>query len=117
MARLAVARAGDLKIPNGAAVSNAFLYREVFEDAEEINLMAPAVLDAFTFTIEVTDVEGGTYRTLQDGSPPADVNPPAAGKARAYTSGLLSCVAFRLRSSSNVAADRIWAATKQFRVT
>jgi len=119
MSTLAVAKIGALTILNTGTTSNVFKAREVYEDAEEIQLDAPAALDALTFTIEVTndpDAAAPVFTTLQDGSPPADVNPPAAGKSRSYASGLLGAGGFRIKASGAVAADRIFNATKQYRV-
>ncbi|SRR6266576_6267207 len=119
MATLATVRVADLKIPNAGTISNVFLSRECYDDAEELELHAPAALDALTFTIEVSDAPEAAapvWRTLQDGSPPADVSPPLAGKSRSYTTGLLSAVGLRLKASAPVAADRIWAVTKQYRM-
>lgn len=122
MSTLAVARIGKITIPNGTAVSNVIKARECYEDAEEILLEGPAALDAHTYVLEVTDdadaIFGATvWRAFQSGSPAADVAPPAAAKSIAYASGLLSADAFRIRDTSgNVAADRIWIATKQYRV-
>jgi|SRR6266496_1259191 len=119
MATLAVAKCPALTIPNTGTTSNVWKAREVYDDAEEICLHAPAALDALTFTIEVTDdpdVQTPVWRTLQDGSPPADVAPSAAGKSRAYSTGLISAGGVRLKASGAVAADRTWAATKQYRM-
>src|ERR1700746_1466092 len=107
MAKLGEARLFPLTIPNGAAVSNFWRARDVYEDAEEIVLHAPTVLDALTFTIQVTDnIDAAVvvWRTLQSGSAPADVNAPAATKSLAFSSGVLSSDAIRIASSGNVAA-------------
>jgi len=118
MACLAVARLKPLTVPNGTNVSNVWLAREVYDDAEEVMLYGPAALDALTFTIEVSfnpEAAAPTWVTLQDGSPAADVTAPAATKARSYASGLISAVGVRIKASGNVAADRVFDASKQYR--
>lgn len=105
----------DVTIPNGAANSNVVKAREQYDDAAVLTLYAPAVLDAFTFTLEVTeapDDAAPVFRTLQVGDPAADAVPPPVGKARAYFE-LSAAMGFRIHSSSNVAADRTWKLTKQ----
>ena len=117
MGVLAVGQHIQLTIPNGQANSNVLKAREAHEDAEELMLYAPAVLDALTFTIEVTDDPDAVtpvWRTFQSGETPADVSPPAATKARSYEN-LTSAAGIRIHASGNVAADRIWEVTKQYR--
>lgn len=117
MAQLETVRCMPLTIPNGSANSNVLKAREQYADAEELMLYAPAALDVLTFTIEVTDdpdAAAPVFRTLQSGSPLADVPPPAAGKAISFA-GLSSAMGIRIHASGNVAADRVWAVSKQYR--
>lgn len=114
---LMTARLFPITILNGAANSNVLKAREVYEDALFIILYAPAALDAFTFTIEVTadpEAAAPVFVTLQQGTTPADAAPPLAGKARAYGE-IPAAMGFRIHSSSNVAADRVWLASKNSR--
>lgn len=101
----------DITIPAGQAVSNEIDANGYYEDAECIVLYAPAVL-AETCTIEVSDVVGGTFRTLTtlNGNALSDVAPPLAGKARKYTE-IMGCTSFRLKAGVNVAADRVFGFT------
>ena len=102
-----------LVIPNGTADSNA-LVLDQYEDAVSIGILAPAALDAFTFTFEVSDIIGGTWRTLEVGDSPADAVPPLAGKARRYVD-LSNFPTFRIHSSANVAAERTWEVIKYWK--
>jgi hypothetical protein len=105
----------DITIPSGTNVS-AWVYGDKqYSDAVLLLIQAPAVLDgATTFVIEVSD-EAGNAATLQTGDTPIDLNPPAAGKARTYVD-LLAAYAFRIKSSANVAADRIFKPSKLTRL-
>jgi hypothetical protein len=99
----------DAIIPNGATKSNVFNSPLSFDDAESILLVAPAALDAGTYTIEVnanpkaltTDAGWGT---LQIGDPAADAAPPAITKARVYYE--LACVGSWRLAGPAAAADR-----------
>jgi hypothetical protein len=114
---LMTARLFPITILNGAINSNVLKAREAYEDALFIVLYAPAVLDAFTFTIEVTadpEVAAPVFVTLQQGTTPADAAPPLAVKARAYGE-IPGAMGFRIHSSAAVAADRIWLCSVSFR--
>lgn len=114
---LMTARLFPITIPNTGTDSNVLKAREAYEDALFIVLYAPAALDATTFTIQVTadpEAAAPVWVTLQQGTTPADANPPLAGKARAYGE-LPGCMGFRIHSSGAVAADRIWLASVNFR--
>ena len=89
---------------------------DLFADALAIGLLAPAVLDAVVYTIEVTDdFTTPVWRTLQGGVPVADVNPPAAGKARVYID-LLNFAGFRIHAAGAIgAAPLTWGVTKNWR--
>jgi hypothetical protein len=89
---------------------------DLFSDALAISLLAPAVLDALTYTIEVTDdFDTPLARTLQGGIPVADVNPPAVTKARVYID-LLNFAAFRIHASGAIgAAPLAWGVVKNWR--
>jgi hypothetical protein len=109
------ARLPSLTILNGQSNSNILRAKEI-DDASIIILYAPAALDAFTFTIEVSDDPDAispVWNTLQLGDTPADATAPPATKARAYYE-IVGAGGFRVHSSSAVAADRIWRVTKQF---
>lgn len=114
---LATAKCPDLKIPNGTSVSNIWKAREVYEDAEDLQLMADVVTDgALTYTVEITsDFEptaAGFWVTLQDAG--ADFAPPVAGKAKKLPTEALSATGIRIKASGNVTADRNWRAAKQY---
>lgn len=106
----------DLTIPNGAAVSNIFNSPENQDDAECVTVYSPAALDALTFSFEVNAnaqavAASPGWVTLQVGDPAADAVPPPAGKARTYYE-LASAMAYRMKASGNVAADRIFKQSK-----
>jgi len=114
---LSTSRVFPLTILSGQVNSNVLKANEAYEDALFLVLYAPAALDAFTFTIEVThnpDAAAPVFVTLQQGTTPADAVAPAAAKARAYGE-LPGCAGFRIHSSAAVAADRIWQVTKSYR--
>ena len=107
----------DLVIPNGTNVSNIWKAREVYEDANEVLLLAVNVTDgAITYTVEVTDdfepTAGGFWSTLQEAG--ADFAPPLAGKSKALPRVALGSTGIRIKSSANVTADRTWGASKQY---
>jgi hypothetical protein len=107
----------DLLIPNGAAVSNILRGNEVYEDADAIMLIAPAVIGgALTYLVEVSDdpkaTAASTFRTLQVGDDTfADLVPPPQAKAKVVYE-LAAAPAFRIKASGNVAADLTFKATK-----
>ena len=88
---------------------------DLFADALAIGLLGPAALEAFVFTIEVSDIfDIPVWRTLVGGSPAADLNPPVATKARVYID-LLTFAAFRIHSSGAVVAQQTWGVVKNWR--
>lgn len=108
-----------LTIPNGTNVSN-ILNANTYEDAQGIQLHGPSTLGAdsgFTYTLEVSPKRDATaadqWNTLQSGDPVADTTVPAVGKSRDYPE-LKNAGSFRIKSSSNVTADRTWQASKQW---
>lgn len=121
MAR-ACAKLKDLVIPNGAAVSNIILAREVYEDADVLLLTGEAVADgALTYTIDVTDdIEpsaGGVWRTFQivNGAALADWPAPNVNtKAAAIPRDALASTGLRVHASGNVTADRTFGLSKQY---
>lgn len=114
---LAQAKMPDLKIPNGTNVSNIWKARELYEDAEDLELLADVVTDgAITYTVEITsDFEptaAGFWATLQDAG--ADFAPPLAGKAKKLPTEALAASGIRIKASAPVTADRNWRAAKQY---
>lgn len=99
----------DIVIPNGTADSNEILLAE-YVDAISIGIIGPAALDAFVFTLVVSDVSGGTFVNLEQ-VVGTDAAPPLVAKARVYAE-LVNFPVFRIHSSSNVAAARTWKAFK-----
>jgi hypothetical protein len=97
----------SLTIPNGAAISNILDSSIDYVGLSGIiMIMAPAVLDALTFTIEVGN-DGINFFTLtSDGTVPLTL--PIATKAKAYYFELNAAKYLRLKASGNVAADRIF---------
>lgn len=106
---------GSLTIPNGSNVSNVIDSKSASYDAESILIIAPATLDAGTYTIEVGNTQdnaaGTVFSTLQN-EQATDYPVPAQGKAIVYSLPLWPC--FRIKSSVNVAADR---AFKVFKIS
>lgn len=97
-----MARKGTLTIPSGQSASNALpLEDEGARRALTALILAPATLDALTFTVEVSEKPGGTFRTLRSGG--ADVT-LSAGKAEPIT--ILTAGELRIKASGPVAADR-----------
>jgi hypothetical protein len=114
---LNAAKLPDLIIPSGTNVSNIWKAREIYEDAEDIELLADSVVDGvITYTLEITnDFEpsaGGFWATLQDAA--ADVAPPLTGKSKALPREALSATGIRVKSSANVTANRNWRASKRY---
>lgn len=120
MAR-ACAKLKDLVIPNGAAVSNIWTAREVYEDADQVILTSETAVDgALTYTLEVTDdanpVTGSAWSTYQilNGAALADFAlPTVINKACAIPVGALGATGMRIKASGNVTADRTFGASKQ----
>ncbi len=111
---MSVVKCQPITIPNAGTVSPVVRAREVYGDADEITLLAPAALDAFTFSIDVTDdpdAAAPVYRTAQRKDTATDEAPPLATKADRYSVTSLGA-GFRLKSSAAVAADRTWAMVK-----
>ena len=108
----------DLVILNTFSVSNEIgPSDEVFSDALSIGLLAPAVLDAVTYTIEVTrdfSASPRVWQTLESGDPLADVAPPAVTKARVYIDIALFD-GFRIFATGAATADRTWRVIKSWR--
>lgn len=109
-------RIPDLVIPNGTNVSN-ILNSLAFNDADGIMLYGLLTTDGvITYSLEVNPdaraVAGSAgWATLQIGDPAGDAVPPLQGKARFY-SELAAAMAFRIKSSAPVTADRTWNANK-----
>ncbi len=108
----------DLVIPNLGTFSNGLgPADEVFSDALSIGLVAPAILDAVTYTIQVTrDFKASpvVWNTLESGDPLADVAPPAITKARVYIDVALFD-GFRIFASGAATAIRTWRVIKSWR--
>jgi hypothetical protein len=109
-------RIPDVVIPNGANVSQV-VSSLAFNDADGIMLYGLLTTDGvITYTLEVnpdakaTNASAG-WATLQIGDPAGDAVPPLQGKARFY-SELAAPMAFRIKASANVTADRTWNASK-----
>lgn len=92
-------RLPNLVIPNGQSVSNA-LNRNNLRYLLAVTVFPPTVLDAGTYTIEVT-ADGTNWVTLQEGGADATLT---AGKARTVDEP--SYLGFRIKSSVNATADR-----------
>lgn len=112
-------RLPDLVIPLGTAVSNVLNSNKCYDDAESIVLYAVNVTDgALTYTIEVNPDPNATnaspnWATLQVGDEQAvgSAVPPLATFARLFYE-LAAVMAFRIKASGNVTADRTWSADK-----
>ncbi len=95
-------RSATLTIANGTSTSNSMaLEAEGARRALTALILAPAVLDALTFTVEVSEKPGGTFRTLRSGGTDVTL---AAGKADVVT--ILTAGELRIKASGNVAANR-----------
>lgn len=115
---LRTVKVADLVIPNGSNISNIFTAREVYEDAEQLVATGENVTDgALTYTWEGTDdaapTAGGTWSTLVDAG--ADAAPALQGKAKLLPYQGLALTGLRIKSSSNVTANRTWGSSKQYR--
>ena len=104
-----VAGIADVTIANGSSTSRVVDGKYEYADATAINIQSPATLPD-TVVIEVS-YDGSTFATLNDGT--SDIAVPGAGKARQYIE-MLGTKSFRLKASSNVAADRTFKLSKQF---
>jgi hypothetical protein len=104
------ARLFNVVIPSGSNVTRSISGAYEYSDAVAIVIQAPATLDALTFTIEVSN-DGTNFATLTDGTNPLPM--PGAGQAIQYTD-ILGSRAFRIKASSNVAADREFLVSKQW---
>ncbi len=88
---------------------------DLYSDALAIGLLAPAVLEAHAYTIQVADdFDAPVWRTLEGGSPIGDIAPPGAAKARVYID-LLTFAAFRIHSDGVLVAQMDWAVVKNWR--
>lgn len=100
----------NVVIPSGESASRTIFSQQESSDAVAISIQAPAALDAIVFSIEASN-NGTVWATLSDGT--ADLPAPAAGKVVQYVE-MLSVRFWRIRSASNVAADRTFIVTKQW---
>jgi hypothetical protein len=100
----------DVVVASGAAVSRSVRSADEYSDATAVCIISPAALTAATYTIEVS-FDGTTFVTLNDGA--ADIGPPAAGKGRQYVE-LIGFNFWRIKQSSNAAADITFKVTKQW---
>lgn len=110
-------RCGTLTILSGQNASNTIKAREAYDDAFAVALYGIDTTDAaITYTIEVSDnVDDAapTFVTLQVGDPFADAVPALTGKSRTFYE-LPAHLGFRIKSSANVTANRIWRASKLY---
>lgn len=97
-----LAQCPDVVIPNGAAASQWVKVADIHEDAVQISLTAPAVLDGVTYTIQVSKDGITSDGTLNNGT--TDVAPPAAGKSVNYPP--IAAKYWRIFASGNAAAER-----------
>jgi len=100
-------RGPAITIASAGTASNVIRMDECYFAADAITLVAPATLDATTFTIQVTqdpDASPVVWTNLNDGV--ADVSAPLASKTSVYPGP--SYPAFRILAGSAVAADRTW---------
>lgn len=104
------ARLHDVVIASGASATRSISGAYEYSDATAIVIQSPATLDALSFTIEISN-DGTTWATLTDGTNPLPM--PGAGQAMQYTD-MLGARAFRIKASSNVAADRTFLVSKQW---
>lgn len=110
------ARLEDVKILAGTAASRVLSGVNETSDAVALIFEAPAALDAHTYVFECADDEAFTLaRVIQEGATPADLTPPAAGKARSYFT--LPVYPFiRIKDQTgNVGGDRVWTCWKVLR--
>jgi hypothetical protein len=107
-----VIRLKDVTITNGQTISNVIDSASDYSGlAEILTIIAPAALDAATFTIEVS-ADGATFSTLtSDGA--VALTLPGAGKAKPFFFELQSAKFWRIKSSIAVAADRVFQITVQ----
>lgn len=111
------ARLTDLVIPISTQISNAVVVADI-EDAVALVITAPATLDAFVFTIQVRRWAGATFAALQEGdigAALANVVVPLADKALTYEMsriGISAFHSFRIKSDTNVAAERTFELAK-----
>lgn len=99
----------SMTIANGATASNVLDYT-VLGDAESVLIEAPAVLDAGTYTLSVSQ-DGVTYVTLQD-STATDQKVPGAGKGIVYYLSDLGGAQYLKISGPQAAADRVFKVSK-----
>lgn len=106
----------DIVIPNLATFSQSYgPADEVFSDALSIGLLAEAGLVAAAYVVQVTDdFVTPVWRTLEGGSPIADIAPPADTKARTYID-LLNFAGFRILAPAPVAGAQTWHVVKNWR--
>lgn len=114
MTQLFNGRLPSLVIPNGAANSQSFDWGTAAFDTEALTVIAPAALDALTYTWEVSTDGGTTFRTLQDLTA-TDMKVPAAGKAMIYNGVFSGITHLRIHASGNAAADRTFTMMKATR--
>ena len=106
----------DIVILNTATVSVPYgPADELYSDALAIGLLATTGLAAAAYVIQVTDdFVTPVWRTLEGGSPIADIAPPADTKARTYID-LLNFAGFRILAPAPVGADQTWNVVKNWR--
>lgn len=105
----------DITVLNAGTNSRVVCGPYEYNDAENLTLIAPAVLpEAGVIQVNrdplATNASPG-WATLQSAG--ADVTTPAAGKAKSYGKELCGVSAFRLVLAA-VAADRTFQCTKQW---
>lgn len=106
----------DWVIPNGQTTSQVFNSPGVFGDALGLMLYGTDGSYPETYTIEANKDQQATnassgWMTLQGGSPAADLNPPATGKAKVFPD-VVFAGSLRLKASGAVAATRTWQVNK-----
>ncbi len=96
-------KATELTIANAGTTSEEFSDARGLGSMAALTIMGPAALTG-TVKLEVSDVVGGTFRTLQS---PAGTDVSIAA-AKAVTIPAFSCATLRLKSSGAEAADRVF---------
>lgn len=91
-----------ITIPVGQNASNV-IPMSGLEGMTAFTLFAGVLTDAFTFTIELSYDDGGTYKTLNDGT--ADITAPAAGKCVAYPNPPATHMRIKSSSAATGAGD------------
>jgi len=118
----AVAKIGDLVVPNGQSVSNVIAAAGGYEDAENIIAENIDMADATTFTLETTSdadplAATAVFRTFQilNGAALADfVIPNNATKSYLLPWGLAASTGIRIKALVAVSAARTVRLSKQY---